>query len=80
MFKHRESSTDKDVHAKDIGYGFPDTLPTDRKRKWVNLAQLDGPLDDALMDGIGFKVRFLHVVIYANRFVKRTLHALIHSI
>ncbi|WAR27782.1 hypothetical protein MAR_013486 [Mya arenaria] len=48
MSKFRESSTDK---APPAG-GLPEP---DQKRKWVNLAQLDGPLDDALADRLAYK-------------------------
>ena len=54
MPKSRALSTDKEY--ADIGYEVPVTDSVKKTPNWVNLAQLDGPLDDSLANNLVYKV------------------------
>lgn len=50
----RKPSTEKDY--ADLGYEVPVTDSIKKTPNWVNLAQLDGPLDDSLVNKLVYKV------------------------
>lgn len=50
----RKTSAEKDY--ADLGYEVPVTDSTKKTPNWVNLAQLDGPLDDSLVNNLVYKV------------------------
>lgn len=50
----RESSTEKDY--AELGYEVPNTGSTKKVPNWVKLVQLDGPLEDSLVNNLVYKV------------------------
>lgn len=55
MSKERKASTEKDY--AELGYEVPVTDSVKKTPNWVNLVQLDGPLDDSLASKLAYKVR-----------------------
>lgn len=75
MSKAQESSTDK--NAIDLGSDFSGGI-MDKKPNWVNLTNLDGPMDDSLANRLLYKVWHFIYFFFTIENIDSKFYALFH--